>query len=354
MLTTNPLRIFSQALIAMILCLCAAESQGQVICDGYNMSAVTFPDSTPFSAPATTSGSLQFNCRNTSTSSKNNPGPTYYVRVCFHIGTGANGGSNWDPRVMSNGSENLNFQIYNNSTIWGSRWASSMPGIQSALLTLPPIPYQGSVIYVPSVINYTASLSPGQTAITPGSYQNSFSGGHTEIIATATTNSQGVSCIGQSSNSNATTSPSIFPFVASAKIIKACELSPASSMNFGTVDPLSGNAYLATNSFNARCSNKTPYNIALEPSGTPTPTNGTGRLTNTNTVTSNPDTYLSYGLFRDSARSLEWGNQTGTNTYSGTGTGSFFNDPLTVYGRITNTDTRPGDYKDIVIIRVTY
>ena len=62
---------------------------------------------------------------------------------------------------------------------------------------------------------------------------------------------------------------------------------------------------------------------------------------------------ITYGLYRDSARSLPWGSTAGTDTVSGTGTGS--NQLFTVYGRVAaQTTPSPGLYTDSVILTLTY
>jgi spore coat protein U-like protein len=52
---------------------------------------------------------------------------------------------------------------------------------------------------------------------------------------------------------------------------------------------------------------------------------------------------VTYGLYRDAARSLPWGSTSGTNTASGSGNAAVQN--LTVYGRIpAQTTPSPGLY----------
>jgi spore coat protein U-like protein len=62
---------------------------------------------------------------------------------------------------------------------------------------------------------------------------------------------------------------------------------------------------------------------------------------------------ITYGLYRDTARTLPWGSTSGTNTVGGTGTGS--NQALSVYGRVASQNTpSPGTYTDSVVVTVTY
>jgi spore coat protein U-like protein len=62
---------------------------------------------------------------------------------------------------------------------------------------------------------------------------------------------------------------------------------------------------------------------------------------------------VTYGLYRDSARSQAWGSTAGVDTVSGTGTG--LTQTLTVYGRVApQTTPTPGTYSDTIIATVTY
>ena len=63
--------------------------------------------------------------------------------------------------------------------------------------------------------------------------------------------------------------------------------------------------------------------------------------------------FVLYGLYRDSARSLPFGNTIGTNTLAGTGTG--LAQSATVYGRIPPQATpSPGTYNDTIVVTLTY
>jgi spore coat protein U-like protein len=70
----------------------------------------------------------------------------------------------------------------------------------------------------------------------------------------------------------------------------------------------------------------------------------------TKASTSNTTTY---SVYRNSGHSQVWGNTTGTDTQSGTGTGS--SQSLTVYGRVpSQTTPPPGIYTDTIVVTVTY
>ena len=62
---------------------------------------------------------------------------------------------------------------------------------------------------------------------------------------------------------------------------------------------------------------------------------------------------LRYSMFRDSGRTLNWGNTVGTDTLQATGTGSAVQ--YTVYGQVpTGQFPAPGAYTDTIISTVTY
>ena len=62
---------------------------------------------------------------------------------------------------------------------------------------------------------------------------------------------------------------------------------------------------------------------------------------------------LRYSMFRDSGRTLNWGNTVGTDTLAATGTGNAVQ--YTVYGQLPAAQvTTQGAYTDTIIATVTY
>jgi len=62
---------------------------------------------------------------------------------------------------------------------------------------------------------------------------------------------------------------------------------------------------------------------------------------------------VTYGIYRDSGRSQPWGSTQGTNTASGTGSGTGRN--FTAYGRVpVQTSPSAGNYADTVVTTITY
>lgn len=135
-------------------------------------------------------------------------------------------------------------------------------------------------------------------------------------------------------------------FTVSATVSNACTIS-ASDLSFGSYQPLSGSAVDATTSISVNCTLDTSYNVGLDAGS------GSGASVSTRKLTSGSD-LMNYTLYRDSNRTNVWGNTVGTDTSSGTGTGS--SQSLTVYGRvIAGQSTVPsGSYSDTINVTITF
>jgi spore coat protein U-like protein len=123
----------------------------------------------------------------------------------------------------------------------------------------------------------------------------------------------------------------------------ACTIN-AIDLDFGTHGVLSANVD-QTSTINVQCTNATPYNIGLGPGD-----NGSSVTTRQMGMGA---ARIDYSLFRDAARSLNWGDTVGTDTLGGTGNGAV--QPTIVYGRVpAQTTPAPGTYTDTVTATVTY
>lgn len=130
-----------------------------------------------------------------------------------------------------------------------------------------------------------------------------------------------------------------------ATVVNTCTVTTA-TLAFG---PYDFNQVDGQVDFDVKCTNGTNYNVSLGPG------NGSGSTVTTRKMTStSPAGTLSYFLYRDSARTLNWGNTIGTDTVTGTGTGNTVQHR--VYGRIPANQTSPAGsgYTDTVTITVTF
>ena len=122
----------------------------------------------------------------------------------------------------------------------------------------------------------------------------------------------------------------------------------ANNLNFGSSQGVLATAVTANTTLSVTCTNTTPYNLGLS-AGTGTGSAGTTRYmsgTGANTGT------VAFNLFQTAGATL-WGNTQGTDTKSGTGTGTA--QTITVYGQIPAQATpQPDAYKSTITATVYF
>ncbi len=270
------------------------------------------------------------------------------VRMCLNIGDGSNGGGNFNPRRMLNGTgDALQFQLYTDaarSQIWGSRGNSTVPNP-----LLSDFDYSVPVLGGSQTKTITIyGRVPTQTLVA-GSYTNSFSGINTSIDyryneTLSGTASYPASCvsggIGGSSFSNA------FPFTASATVPANCRAYTSTKLDFGNIAGLITGHVDQTSTIGMICTGRTAWNVGLN--------NGLHASGNIRRMQSGVlANYVNYELYRDSARTNRWGNALNTDTVQGTGTGTA--QTLTVYGRVPAIQTpAAGAYGDTITVTITF
>ena len=134
-------------------------------------------------------------------------------------------------------------------------------------------------------------------------------------------------------------------FTARITIQGECIVATTNALDFGNAGVLVNNID-ETTTFQVQCTDTVPYAIGL---GTGT---GVGATTTLRKMTGGAET-VDYRMFSDPARTVNWGNNFGTDTISNVGDGS----PQTfiVYGRVIPQATPvSGTYTDTVQITVEY
>lgn len=127
----------------------------------------------------------------------------------------------------------------------------------------------------------------------------------------------------------------------SANVQATCTLA-VTSLPFGTY---TGVVLPGTATLTIQCTNTTPYNIGLDPGLS------TGATVTTRAMTSGA-VLLHYGLFSDTAHSVNWGNTTGS-WVAGTANGNA--QIVTVYGQVVASQfVTPGAYTDTITATVNY
>ncbi|WP_370467323.1 spore coat U domain-containing protein [Caballeronia sp. BR00000012568055] len=140
-------------------------------------------------------------------------------------------------------------------------------------------------------------------------------------------------------------SPKTTTFTVSLTIQADCSIT-ANSLDFGTTGLITSNIDQST-SLAVTCSQGTAYNVGLDQGSV------TGSAIGTRLLGGSGSNTVNFGLYRDSARSQNWGNTVGTDTLSGTGNGSA--QALTVYGRVpTQTAPAAGAYSSTITATVTF
>ncbi|MCO5064510.1 MAG: spore coat U domain-containing protein [Rhizobiaceae bacterium] len=128
-------------------------------------------------------------------------------------------------------------------------------------------------------------------------------------------------------------------------ITNGCSVETPSDLDFGSEDLLDANIDEQT-TLSVTCTNQAAYKVGLS-AGT-----GSGATESVRKMTGGSET-VSYGLYRDAARTLVWGDIAGTNFYSGTGNGDA--QSLSIYGRVPPQVTPSArDYTDTVTVTVSF
>ena len=136
-------------------------------------------------------------------------------------------------------------------------------------------------------------------------------------------------------------------FTVTAQVLTTCSVT-ANNLNFGNY---SGVVVSGQTTLEVNCTTGTPYNVGLD-AGTSTGATVTTRaMQGPNTRTAGSK--LAYGLFKDAAHSINWGNTVGTDTVPGTGNG--VNQALLVFGQIPASEIVPaGEYQDLITVTLTF
>ena len=295
-----------------------------ISCSSTSMTALNFGTINPLAGtPTQVNATLTYSCTNSDTKA-------HAALVCFHIGEP--GGRSWNPRLMLNGANTLQFQLYQDSglgTIWGSY------GFGSPTPLAVPIKLAAKASTSGTATLY-GQVPGGQSLAIPGAYTDVYQSGDTavsiaDVVGTTVPSTCSSSWAGV-----------VFPFTVSTTVAKQCLVTAASDVNLGSQLASATNVD-ANGNISVTCSNTTPYTVGLRPSNGST--TGAGVMS---APAGNTD-QVPYQLYRDAARTAAWGTAA---TASNTGSGAA--QPFTVYVRVPSADYRPGSYSDTVTVVVNY
>jgi len=129
-------------------------------------------------------------------------------------------------------------------------------------------------------------------------------------------------------------------------ITAQCLAATTTDLDFGSSGFLTSNID-AQSSIQVQCTNTTPYNVGFDKG-----TNGAS-VTARQLKGGPSNETINYAIYSNSGRTTNWGNTVGTDTVTGTGSGTA--QTIQVYGRVpAQTTPTPGSYTDTITVTVTY
>lgn len=255
------------------------------------------------------------------------------IGVCKELGPGTGGGTSAANRTLANGVNKMGYGLFSDaaaSVPWGSgAWPAAAASAVGFNLTL-----SASGTGSRSFTIY-GRVYGGQSTAAPLAYTSSFSGIDARIRYGLLSFLLGCDLLTVTQSTS---------FVVSANVPATCRIT-TSDLNFGAVGVLSAPLDAFT-TLTPTCTNGTAYQIGLN-GGLSGATNPALR-----TMTKGAET-ITYGLYRDSARSQPFGSTLGLDTLTGMGSGA--GQTTYVYGRVpTQATPSPGPYADTIQATVTY
>ncbi|MGZ3172054.1 MAG: Csu type fimbrial protein [Croceibacterium sp.] len=222
------------------------------------------------------------------------------------------GNGTYATRLMKKGTPSLSYNLYKDA-VFGQIWGDGTGG-STTLTGSVNVNTSSPIVTIPLYAKLPAQALPAQ-------------GGYSDTIT-----------VSVAAQTTITAS-----FLVTAVVQPACTIS-ATNLAFGTYANVQKDAQ---SQISLTCTNYAAWNLGLN-AGT-----FTGATVSTRKMTGPSGSSMAYSLYRDSPRTLNWGNTVGTDTVAGTGTGSAQTVP--VYGRIPASQTLPsGNYQDTIIATVTF
>ena len=255
------------------------------------------------------------------------------VGVCIELGPGSGGGTSAANRTLTNGANQLHYGLFSDaaaSVPWGSGgWPAGGASAVGFNLTL-----SASGTGSRSVTIYGRVYS-GQATAAPVTYSSSFAGTDARVRYGLLSFLLGCELLTVTQSTS---------FTVSANVPATCRVT-TSDLNFGSVGVLAAPQDAFT-TLAPTCTNGTAYQIGMN-GGLSGATNPTMRR-----MTKGAET-ITYGLYRDVARSQPFGSTLGLDTLTGIGSG--LAQTSHVYGRVPAQATpSPGQYADTIQAVVTY
>lgn len=266
---------------------------------------------------------------------------TTYFRMCLYLGEGtASGTSGINPRKMTNyNGQTLSFNLFSDASRSPSYIIGTPPnGNGMAIYTWTAV-VTGAWNQVSLNQPVYGRVPPVPNSLPAGTYQNNLPNGR--LYYSYSTSGYPSSCTSQGGNNYVYSSTT-------ATVVSGCEISINSDndLNFGSVGGLNS-PIDSTTTISLDCPMNSQWRVGLSDGA-----NATGNQRRMKHASTN--SYVNYELYRNSARTLRWGNTPNVDTVNGTGGGTGSQN-ITVYGRVPAQSSVPtGNYADIITVQITY
>ena len=284
--------------------------------------ALTFGTLNPYAATVTTtSGNGNISCNNPTTAA-------VAIYLCLSLGTGS-GGTAPTNRTLASGASKIPITLKTGGSPGQVGNGTSYPMAGPITVNVP------ASQTVNTAFSLISTVPPPSPAPAPGSYTSTFADADTKIIYAVRTSTTTCPTLNSSAPKTAQGN-----FTISATVPTQCSVT-STSMAF-PISSLLTQPKDATATVSVTCNAAVPVTVGLDNGATGTGPTSRLMKSGTNAIT--------YGIYRDAAASLPWGNIAGTNTAVRSGTGT-----LTAYGRVpAQTSPPPGSYADVVNVVITY
>jgi spore coat protein U-like protein len=258
------------------------------------------------------------------------------IKLCAGIEAGS-GGVSGSARLMTGaGGNTLSYQLYQDASrtqAWGSQSDPSLG-------TVPVMTLSGDLNGAATVTRTIyARLFASQSVMPPGAYSSAFMG--TQVVLTYAP----YLLVGTGSCTGFVGTQNAYPtFTVRAAPGAGCNLTTA-DLTFPATGVITS-AVAGQTGLTVACTRNTPYSVSLD--------NGqTGTDPAARKMKSAAGDIVTYGLYRDSARSQPWGSASASLGVTGTGSGLSLAIP--VYGRVPAQSTpKPGVYSDRIVATIAY
>lgn len=331
-------------LLALAALLAAPRAQAATTCSITGITTLAFGIVDPTDGLVDGTATINYSC----TYSGGLLGGLYGVYLTGCIGLAPDDLGSVSPRTIVNADgDRMQYQLYKDAqhaNIWGPVGNVSYAPLTFQLtftILSNPQTRTGSVTVYGRVPAGQSTLSSGPYAgtLASGTGANGIAYRYNEVLLSLGTHP--ASCQAGGGGGGSADGPAS---TVTASVPRLCTIATATELNFGSVSGLLQTNTDQTSLLRMTCTNRAEYQVGLD--------NGQNASGTTRRMTSGQG-FVTYELYRDSQRTLRWGDTLNTDTMTGSGSGSEQN--LTVYGRVpAQTAARAGEYSDTVMVTVTY